>query len=508
MGYWKPHLDLPECGPARVDSEALLIFYLGPDGLPDWVQFRSFSDRSGKYVGPKGITMPLFSSVLWANDDGPVVMVEGAFDALIAWQAGVNAVALTSAKGDDPATYTTALEALFESMGRGRRLVLALDPDKAGQLATEGVRRACAQLGKLGRVDELTERPPVDMSDWWQQNPPGFTDDLHKAISTATPCVKPLPTAQDLLPGLWEQLERYRSAKPLPTGLPTFDELTGGLRPGLHIVAGSPGAGKSAIALAWAVKTINDGGHALYVPLEQTANEIVGRVLSTESGRGLRGYWSGSSEWVKDAEKAAGRLALDHLIIAPDPFILNDVQGTLSRLEQRIAQLLDQRPDIDPHRLVVVVDFLQRCRPPATTRKMDEREILTHTVEGLRDLAMKHELVVIAISSMNREARRDQAVPTMASLHGAGAIEYSADTVSILYTEKTDDKAKSKAGQMIPCRLCRDKNRYGPVANGFGSREPLRLFFDREFGSFREQPGKTNKKLGGSDGPTTGLKPV
>lgn len=36
LGYWKPHLDLPECGPARVDSEALLIFYLGPDGLPDW----------------------------------------------------------------------------------------------------------------------------------------------------------------------------------------------------------------------------------------------------------------------------------------------------------------------------------------------------------------------------------------------------------------------------------------------------------------------------------------
>ncbi len=108
----------------------------------------------------------------------------------------------------------------------------------------------------------------------------------------------------DLLSNVYDDVqERAKSPKEvwgLATGLPRFDKKTGGLQLGeLVYIPGSPGIGKTWLALAWAVELGKYEPGAL-ISLEMKRNSIGRRVLSGVTGvptRAMKSGFMNLSDW-------------------------------------------------------------------------------------------------------------------------------------------------------------------------------------------------------------------
>lgn len=88
----------------------------------------------------------------WTSQPETLVLVEGELDALRVWEAGFTAAAIGTAKN----LSAEQLALIYEEF-RPKRLVLALDSDRAGRIATFKVTR---QLLKMGKRDCFVVRWP------------------------------------------------------------------------------------------------------------------------------------------------------------------------------------------------------------------------------------------------------------------------------------------------------------------------------------------------------------
>ncbi|MGH9226726.1 MAG: DnaB-like helicase C-terminal domain-containing protein [Acidimicrobiales bacterium] len=185
------------------------------------------------------------------------------------------------------------------------------------------------------------------------------------------------------------------------------------------------------------------------------------------------------------AEAAAGhddgvRLHLDRLYLRSDPFVVEDHLGTVGRLRQWALAVAEEaaRPPL------IIVDYLQRMRPPEAERRLDLHRQISMAGLGLRQLARDLSSPVLAISSVNRQSYDKPA--SLDAFKGSGDLEYDADVCILLrFAASSDEEAKAmaEASGVVPVALSLvGKNRYGPT----NAEDPIRLDFDRSYGSFRE----------------------
>jgi replicative DNA helicase len=257
-----------------------------------------------------------------------------------------------------------------------------------------------------------------------------------------------------------EDLERRKEAvasgKPvgIDTGLGALDALTGGLQAGVHVLAGEPGAGKTTLALQFAVTAAASRYPALFVSFEESAKRLALRAVACwynlkywpddrivpkvyEEGRGDLGVLLGAFAGARDALRAF------KIIQGHGRLDVSQVEG-LAHLAMEIA---------GADRCLVVVDYLQRW----ASLRGGEREF-RHAVSGLvgelRALALSLESPVLVISSQNRPG---QGEARLTSLKESGDIEYTADTALFL--------VKDEKNQAIPPQrnvtLKLEKNRFG-----------------------------------------------
>ncbi len=112
----------------------------------------------------------------------------------------------------------------------------------------------------------------------------------------------------------------------------------------------------------------------------------------------------------------------------PNLYMLKGSQTTstvdnMSELIERYKELAGER------RLVVFVDYLQKV--PVIPDPPNEVEKVTHVVQGMKDLALNHEVPLISIVAADKEGLKAARLRNH-HLRGSSAINYEADIILIL----------------------------------------------------------------------------
>lgn len=217
----------------------------------------------------------------------------------------------------------------------------------------------------------------------------------------------------------------------IPAGFKEIDERFAPFGPSrLVVMAGRPGMGKTAVALALAISMAKRGVSLGFLSQEMAKNELANRVLSSIV------YDSGAVSFFHIGRAEVSYAQLDRIFQAVHaqsglPIHGDDASGlTLQDVSNRARQLKAQRKI-----QVLIVDYLGLMR--ATDRYKGQRvnevgEIST----GLKQLAKELGICVIALHQLSRDVeKRDDKRPVLSDLRDSGNIEQDADVVLFLFRE-------------------------------------------------------------------------
>jgi DNA primase len=477
---------------AGLPSGPGVVFPIHDGAAVRYVQLRRLDATGPKYLNPSTKTWGPNARLAPVRTpepiDGDVVLVcEGFPDAITVAEHGYPAAAVLGAEVPD-ADVAHRLVETYPTQA----LVLAFDGDDAGQRSSRTLAELLQAAGAGPRVYRLDVPEDVaadpkdrDLNTWYQATGAAFAADLGAAIDAAQPAGwRPVLSAADALPAFLDKLERTDERVAIPTGLAGLDHLLaqGGWRPGLVLLAGLPGIGKSAFALQSGLHAAGDNHPVVYVSVEQSEEELLGRLFCRELDRPIADYWNRDPAYVTGARRVAERLHLERLYIRADPYIAGeDHDGTSGRIRSWTAEVAAMTGRVP----LVVVDYLQRMRPPEGSRRLDERLRISEAGAALRQLARDLEAPVVVISSIGRGNYEGE--PNLGWFKGSGDLEYDADAAIILRrqpdTVSMDAQIRTNGdGHAQAVELHLVKNRYGALTND----GPLPLVFDRRLGSFRE----------------------
>lgn len=293
----------------------------------------------------------------------------------------------------------------------------------------------------------------------------GLIGDENKGPRSAASYLKPL-------------LENYgglRGPAPITTGFQFLDQAMGGWRPGLHLVAGEPGCGKSSLALHTSQAAAQEGFGVIYLSFETEPEVLVLRMLCQQNGWDQRVALDGEIEQA-ELERAAAEASepLDRMsIVRADPTM------EIAAL-QDLAGGVVARSDRD--RCLIVIDYLQVWA--AGSRQFSEfRHEIAKLTSSLRRLSIDLSSPVLAISSQNRS---NQGEPILSSLEGTSDLEYSADSICFLIHV---ERSANQRGYLPPEEALRKsrtvslslrKNHFGEVGSRVIKFMPQSGGFDEE----------------------------
>ena len=212
----------------------------------------------------------------------------------------------------------------------------------------------------------------------------------------------------------------------VPTGFKQFDEMTSGMQRGdLLILAARPSMGKTTLALNIAMNAAKSGAGVGIFSYEMSAEQLVLRMLSSESGiphQKIRNALITSDEWVELTNTAAQ--------IAELKFYIDD-SATMSIMELRAkARKLKAKHDVK----LIVIDYLQLIH--GSRRTENRTQEISEISRSLKALAKELDVPVLALSQLSRqlENRMDKR-PMLSDLRESGAIEQDRDVIFFVYRD-------------------------------------------------------------------------
>jgi replicative DNA helicase len=253
-------------------------------------------------------------------------------------------------------------------------------------------------------------------------------------------------TVLDVLVGLRADGAPAGATHPYPTGFTPLDDLLhGGLRAGdLALLGGKPGQGKTTAALQWARHLAVGGRPAVFACYEHDAGALLVRLLLTELGEIVA---EGGCEdelrletlrerlrFLASGEVSAGDvLSSDPLLVAAEErvraygerLLLVAASGARTDLAA-LGRLVDGH---DGGGAALFVDYLQKV--PVLGEATDEAERVTRVAEGLKELALRRSIAVVAVSAADQAGLVDRRLH-LHHLRGSTALAYEADVVLVL----------------------------------------------------------------------------
>lgn len=226
----------------------------------------------------------------------------------------------------------------------------------------------------------------------------------------------------DLSERFMKEMEEREKAKPVKYGLPTLDEMTGGLkRKELTAVAARPSVGKSAFALQIASHVQESGQKVLFFPLEMSALQTIERLCVMKQ--------------VADPKSIkTGRFQNNSIVLAQD-YIYELEKSGLFKIFEGIGDIEKIRAAIrQENPFLVVVDQLTQMK--ANKPFKSKREQFSYMTNELKAMAMHEDVAIMLLCQLNRGAEADE--PTMANLKESGSIEEDSDNVIMLHRVQRD----------------------------------------------------------------------
>lgn len=283
--------------------------------------------------------------------------------------------------------------------------------------------------------------------------------------------------------------------EPLATSFTPLDEvLDGGLRVhDLTLVGGSPGVGKTIATLQWARHIASQGLGVVYACYEHDAFALLGRLLLLEIGdrenadlglsartRRLVSRVALGGETFDEVAREVPQLAAarDRLRTYSDKLWLVGASGAHTGLSELEEMAIERKAR------VLVVDYLQKVsvRPEPE----DETEKVTRIAEGLKEMALRQDLSVIAVVAADKSGLSDKRL-RLHHLRGSSALAYECD-VALILNEKHQIVSKVHlAYDSVKAQTFRqkavfsiEKNRGGPAL--------IDLEFRKDFPHYRFDP--------------------
>ena len=237
------------------------------------------------------------------------------------------------------------------------------------------------------------------------------------------------------------------SRETLPCGFPSLDKILGGgfRRSDLVVLGGDVGSGKSALALAFAMRASLLGARVAFLSGEMTPDRILERVIAIEGRTRIDDLRQGTLSDVARANAGAAALRLrDHLPIIDR---LRAGSGAV-----HLSATLSDLPDVD----LVVVDSLAAVT--CATRTTDEE--LAGAAHALKTLALDRAVAILTTAPLpGLDARADRR-PTLDDFGASGGVKQQADIVLALFRQDMYEPSRDIEGAT---ELLVRKNRNGPT---------------------------------------------
>ncbi len=233
------------------------------------------------------------------------------------------------------------------------------------------------------------------------------------------------------------------------SGFPSLDRMLGGgfRRQDLIVLGGDVGSGKSALALAIAIRAALAGSPTLYLSGEMSPERVLERALALEGRASIDDLRQGRLDAPARAAVGAAALRLRGM-----PLLLRSLLGASF---DEVTESLDQVPG----RALVVVDALHLAPSPQPASRRDERIGLA--VRALKALAVERNLAVLALAELARHRPdRPDPRPALDDLGALGSIKQTADVVLGIFREEMYRPGQGVEGAT---ELIVAKNRNGPT---------------------------------------------
>ena len=237
------------------------------------------------------------------------------------------------------------------------------------------------------------------------------------------------------------------SGPPVVTGFPSLDSLLGGgLRRGdLVVLAGDVGAGKSALALAFALRATAAGHAAACFSAEMDTARVMERALAIEGRVRVDDLRRGGLGEEAHSAVAAAALTLKRNPPSLEPLRDAGVEGVSGFLAANVGIDLTV---IDP------VQALTRGTQPL-------EEEVADVARRLKELALRRSAAILAVTGLRESpAGRPDQRPALRDLGGLGALRHFADVILGLYREELYAPSPHIEGATELAVL---KNRNGPL---------------------------------------------
>ncbi|HET7387866.1 MAG TPA: DnaB-like helicase C-terminal domain-containing protein [Nocardioidaceae bacterium] len=237
----------------------------------------------------------------------------------------------------------------------------------------------------------------------------------------------------------------HAAARVWPTGFEMLDiNLSGGVRSGELILLGGPqGLGKTTWALQVARNVARSGRSVLFFSYEHDLPTLLIRLVAMEAGllgvsepptinriratfEAADGLTGSLSERLGHTDGGAKALAVVQEYA--DRLTMHRSTGNATSLEV-IADAIGAVGEESGQPPLVVVDYLQKVHVPGAT---DDSERITTVVEGMKDLALDHDVPILAIVASDKEGLNAGKRMRVNNLRGSSALAYEADTVLLL----------------------------------------------------------------------------
>lgn len=233
----------------------------------------------------------------------------------------------------------------------------------------------------------------------------------------------------------------------LASGFPSVDTLLGGgfRRGDLVVLGGDVSSGKSALALAFAIRGALKGMRVGFLTGEMRVERVLERIISIEARTRIDDLRLGTLDDVTRA--AAGGVALRLRDRLPVIECLSPGQGV-----SRVAAFLEEVPDVE----LLVVDSLSALGQGI--QPTDEE--LATAVRQLKALALDRAVAILTTAPLPQLAPRADRRPTLDDFGALGTVKQLADVVLGLFRQDMYEPSRDIEGAT---ELLVRKNRNGPT---------------------------------------------
>lgn len=236
--------------------------------------------------------------------------------------------------------------------------------------------------------------------------------------------------------GLDAHIDRYRDyvdrnhrgdVKQVPTGFKKLDDATqGGFHFGeLVLLGGQPRTGKTALVCNMILGMLNNGISTGFIEGEMKAEDIFVR---------LNAIWS-------KREKVVVRNGLEYATVNMpfEQWMLNKpfhfIEATDRTRNPRDLRQMIERMARDGCR-IVFLDYLQCFRERSV--RISEYESVSGLVSMLRGMALRLNVVLFVLASLNRDVDAKTGRATLSSFRGSGELEFNASTALLLHRKSEE----------------------------------------------------------------------